>query len=361
MNKQQAICILCSMHKGIGPVLFQELLRHFETADKLFDATLKETIFVLGKVRGKAFYEFKESFDFDKQQKQFQRLNITVISILDKEYPKGLREISDPPICLYVKGDFINYPFENKTHIAVVGTRKPTSYGQYVTKKITSELVESGVAIVSGMALGIDAISHKTTLNANGHTIAVLGCGVDIVYPRENAQIYNDIIKKGGLIVSEFPPGTISLKGHFVARNRIVSGISDGVLIVEGLRQSGSLITARYALNQGKDVFAPPCPINSDYSYAPNTLLKEGAKIVTEGADILVEYGVSQKNTPEKDISDLSAEQLGIINELKKESLTVDELSLRLSTPISKLLPELTICELRLLVVKNQIGKYQIN
>lgn len=173
--------------------------------------------------------------------------------------------------------------------MAVVGTRQMTTYGKAVTEKLVGELVIHGFTIVSGMALGIDAAAHWAAIKAGGKTIAVLGCGIDIIAPRGNSRLYWQIVKSGGIIVSEIPPGMITPKAQFVTRNRIISGLSLGVVVVEGDEHSGALITARYAAVQGREVFAVPGPITSIYSRAGAILLKNGAKLVESVDDIIEE------------------------------------------------------------------------
>ena len=208
-----------------------------------------------------------------------------------EDYPESLKNISDPPICLYVKGniDLFQARHQNPDLVgtaknlvssldpiffAIVGTRKPTSYGVQVAKKFAYELTEAGFVIVSGMAMGIDTVAHQAALDAGGRTVAVLGCGVNIIYPAANRSLYENIIKNGGAVISEFPPNQMVLKGLFISRNRIISGLSKGVLIAEGLQDSGALITARFAGEQGKEIFAPPGPITSEMS---TSILPQGA------------------------------------------------------------------------------------
>ena len=214
------------------------------------------------------------------------REDIVHITRDNPRYPRLLREISDPPSLLYVRGTGPKINLE-KT-IAVVGTRHPTAYGITVTKKLVSDLVGQGFTIVSGLALGIDAVAHQAAIDAGGKTIAVLGCGIDIIAPSSNARLYWDIVNGHGAVVSEIPPGVRPGKKRFVTRNRIISGLSLGVVVTEGARVSGSLITANYAAQQGREVFAVPGPVTSKYSGAASFLLKNGAKLV-ESADDIVE------------------------------------------------------------------------
>ena len=203
-------------------------------------------------------------------------------------YPRLLKEIPDPPSILFVRGrgQKINL---NKT-IAIVGTRHVSSYGAGVTERLVQGLVAEGFAIVSGMANGVDTVAHWSAIRAGGKTIAVLGCGVDIIAPSGNATLYREIIHGHGAVVSEIPPGVWTDKKQFVTRNRIISGLSLGVVVIEGSDKSGTLITAKYAAEQGREVFAVPGPITSKYSRAANILLKNGAKLVESASDIIEEF-----------------------------------------------------------------------
>lgn len=215
--------------------------------------------------------------------------DIVILPIRHPKYPRLLKEIPDPPAMLYVRGTGSKINLE-KT-IAVVGTRHATTYGMNITKKLVTDLVALGYTIVSGLAYGVDAIAHQAAIDAGGKTIAVLGCGIDIIAPSVNTDLYWRIIRGHGAIVSEVPPGVRTDKQRFVTRNRIISGLSLGVVVTEGTRQSGSLITANYAAQQGREVFAVPGPVTSKYSGAASFLLKNGAKLVESADDIIEELG----------------------------------------------------------------------
>lgn len=219
--------------------------------------------------------------------------SIATLPIAHPQYPRLLKEIPDPPQVLYVRGNFEKISF-NKT-IAVVGTRQVTPYGREVTRKLVTDLVKKGFTIVSGMALGVDTVAHWAAIAAGGKTIAVLGCGIDIIAPASNARLYWAIVNGGGVVVSEIPPGVRTDKKQFVTRNRIISGLSLGVVVVEGDKHSGALITAKYAAEQGREVFAVPGPITSIYSRAPAILLQNGAKLVQSADDILEELIIPQE------------------------------------------------------------------
>jgi len=346
---------------GIGPQRLSLLLQNFSNIKKAYLAKKDELFEILGEKLADKFIQFRNQFDPKKELKKLKEKGIGVLSQEDDKYPQSLKKIADPPICLYIKGDLSNFDFEKDFFMAIVGTRKPTSYGEILVKKFSSQLASMGIIIVSGMALGIDALAHWEALKVGGKTIAVLGCGVDVIYPPSNDKLYQEILKKGGLIVSEFPPGRTVLKGLFVARNRIISGLSLGVLVIEGAKDSGALITARYAAEQGKEVFAPPSPINSPMSEAPNFLLKQGAKLVTDVSDILDEFNLKVSPKKKKDLAkDLSDDERLIFESLSAFPKTVDDLILETKMPIDKVLNILSILEIKGVVEKNKEGKYQL-
>lgn len=210
------------------------------------------------------------------------------LTLDDPRYPRLLKEIPDPPAVLYVQATDLSLPLERT--IAVVGTRRVTPYGAAVTRNLTRGLVNKGFTIVSGMALGVDTIAHRTALDCGGRTIAVLGCGIDIIYPPSNARLYRAICETpGSSVVSEFPRGVQPSREQFPLRNRIISGLSLAVVVTEGDERSGTLITARLAAEQGRDVFAVPGPVTSKMSRAPAILIKQGAKLVENAEDIIEE------------------------------------------------------------------------
>jgi len=346
---------------GIGPQRLSLLLQNFSDVKNAYLAKKDDLVKVLGEKLTEKFIQFRSQFDPKKELKKLKEKEITVLSQEDEKYPQSLKKITDPPICLYVKGDFSNFDFEKDFFLAIVGTRKPTSYGEILVKKFASHLASMGFIVVSGMALGIDSLAHWAALNSLGKTIAVLGCGVDVIYPPSNRGLYQEILKKGGLIISEFPPGRTVLKGLFVARNRIISGLSSGVLVIEGAKDSGALITARYAAEQGKEVFAPPSPLTSPMSEAPNFLLKQGAKLVTDVSDILDEFNLKISPKKKKDLTkDLTAEERLIFESLSVLPKTIDDLILETKIPVDKILNLLSILEIKGVVEKNKEGKYQI-
>ena len=346
---------------GIGPQKLSLLLQNFYDVKKAYLAKKDELVKVLGEKLTKKFIQFRDQFDPKKELEKLKEKGITVLSQEDEKYPQSLKKIADPPICLYIKGNFSNFDFEKDFFLGIVGTRKPTSYGETLVKKFVLELASMGIVIVSGMALGIDALAHWAALNSLGRTVAVLGCGVDVIYPPGNKHLYQEILKKGGLIVSEFPPKRTVLKGLFVARNRLISGLSLGILVIEGTKDSGALITARHAAEQGKEVFAPPSPITSPMSEAPNLLLKQGAKLVTNISDILDEFNLKISPKKKNDLlKDLSNEEKLVFEAISSFPKTVDELILELRQPVDKVLKILSVLEIKGLVEKNKELRYQI-
>lgn len=225
-------------------------------------------------------YSFDDAVD---QQQRVMNAGVRLITIHDEHYPQKLREIFDPPLLLFTLGR----PELLASHsIAIVGTRRPTPYGIAASERLSADLAKAGITIVSGMARGIDTAAHRAALNEEGTTIAVLGCGVDVLYPSENRRLYGEIARRG-VLVSEFPMGAPAYPQNFPIRNRIVSGLSLGVVIIEGAQHSGSAITAKLAMDQGREVFAVPGNITSKMSWGPNLLIKDGgAKLVQEWTDI---------------------------------------------------------------------------
>lgn len=348
---------------GIGPVKFSLLKNHFRSVKKAYLADKKELENLIGPSLTGKFIRFRDSFDPIKKLADLKKKDIQVLAFDDPDYPENLKNISDPPICLYLKGSKDLLANKNKKYLvlAIVGTRKPTSYGIEVTRKFSSQLTEAGFVIVSGLAYGIDTIAHKSCLDKKGKTIAVLGCGVDIIYPAANRPLYENIIKNQGTIVSEFPPGQTVLKGLFIARNRIISALSLGVMVVEGTKDSGSLITASYAADQGKIVFAVPSPITSELSQAPNLLIKNGAKMVLDLNDIFEELNIKITPKKEEDIKkNLQDEEKIIFELLEKKPLKIDEICFLTKKPISEILIILSTLEIQGLVEKNLENRYQI-
>jgi DNA processing protein len=272
---------------GVGSILIKRLLDRFKTPEAVFGAPLRELLRIEGlgeKVAGEIQKGPSEKV-VKRELSQLEKTGGKVVTLKDDDYPRRLKDIYDPPALLYLRGALRR---EDELAVAIVGSRKTSAYGREVTERIGRDLARHGVTVVSGMARGIDSVAHKGALQGGGRTIAVLGCGVDVIYPSENRNLFHQIIEQGA-VLSEFPMGSPPEAGHFPRRNRIISGLSIGVVIVQASGESGSLITAGYALEQGREVFAVPGNIGAEGSRGTNQLIKEGAKLVESSEDILEE------------------------------------------------------------------------
>jgi DNA processing protein len=273
-----------SQTPGIGAGRGRKLIEHFGTVDRLFAASLTEleacgipAASAQSLAMGKSLELAAAEYD------RVREMGASVIVRGDAEYPRRLLEIYDPPLVLYING---NQEILDSIGIAVIGTRHPTPYGIGMAERLACDLAARGVIIISGMARGIDTAAHRGALNAHGRTLAVWGTGIDEVYPKENRKLSEQILASGGAIVSEFPLGTFPAEQNFPLRNRIISGLSVGVLVVEGGEFSGTRITARCALEQGREVFAVPGNVTNKQAWGPNTLIKQGAALIATWEDV---------------------------------------------------------------------------
>jgi len=291
----------------------------------------------------------------EKEIEKAEKIGVKLLFIGDREFPEKLKSISYPPLFLYIKGNLK----QDKNLIAIIGSRKPTSYGKEVAYQFSKKLAEYGVGIVSGLARGIDSISHKGALDGNGYTIGILGSGIDVIYPAENRELFERIVNNGGAIISEFPLGTKPRKENFPMRNRIISGISEGVVVIEAGKRSGTLITAKWALEQGREVFAIPGSVFSSQSEGTHLLIKEGANIVTAPEEILDYFGWKKEEslTEEKLEIEVSDEEKEILSVLSPYPLHVEEIFEKINKPPFEVLSILTELELKGLI-ENLPGKY---
>ena len=276
--------IWLSLIKNLGSKRKLRLLELYKTPEEIYKLTKEELLNIngIGEAIANDIMISKNEKILNDHIKYMNENNIKIININEREYPQALKEIYDPPISLYVKG---NIEKLNNKNIGIVGCRECTAYGKKSAEYFAYNLSKQNINIVSGLAKGIDSYAHLGSLNT-GNTIAVLGNGLDIIYPKENLELANEIIKRGGTIISEYPCGTKPDKMKFPARNRIISGISKGVIVVEAKEKSGTLITVDFALEQGRDVFVVPGNINSINSVGTNDLIKQGARLVTTYEDI---------------------------------------------------------------------------
>lgn len=317
-----AICVFTDF----GPARIGLLLSYFGSAVKVWNASCKELLEVgLSQKIVDRFEKHKNSFDIESYLKRLEKLNISCLVKSNSLYPTNLKEVENAPIVLYVFG---NLSKNDSDAVAIVGTRKMTYYGREVTEKFAGELASYGITIVSGLARGIDSVAHRSALEVGGKTIAVIASGLDNIYPPENIKLANDIVKSGGAILSEYPLGYPALPVNFPSRNRIVSGLSKAVVVIEGYKKSGTLLTASSAAQQGKTVFAVPGQITSPMSEAPHYLLQNGAKWAFSPKDILDELSLEVKVDRDKVAKVLpdSKDEEKIMKLLGAEPLHLDEL-----------------------------------
>jgi DNA processing protein len=352
-----------SLINGIGPKTFLSLLNYFKSAEKAWNSNPEELQKAgLGEKLIQKFEKAKEEFNFQKYVALLKRKKASFVAQCDKEYPSLLAQIPNPPIVLFTRGNISSLNLERT--IGIVGTRKITNYGSVVTKMFASELASLGFTIVSGLAMGVDAVAAQSAIEAGGKTIAVLGNGVDLCFPSSNENLYDKILEKDGLIISEFPLGQTPTPGSFPSRNRIIAGLSLGVLVTEGAQDSGSLITADYAFKFNRKVFAVPGPITSQLSVAPLKLIEKGAKLVTNAEDIMNEFKI--QNSKGKIVSqnskfeNLTKEELKIVRLLENEGLGFDEIVRDSKIESSSLGALLSMMEIKGLIKNTGNGNYVI-
>ncbi len=281
--------IWLSRIEGLGPIKIKQLLEIYKTPKIIWKLSKEELIKAkgIGEIIANQILDERYRKDLEQYIKYMEKYHIGMITILDEDYPRKLRNIYDAPVVLYYKGN--RKLLSCNKVIAIVGCRNCSKYGENISTKFAHELAKEGICIISGMAKGIDSAAHIGALKEKGKTIAVLGSGLDRIYPSENLKLYNEILENRGVIITEYVIGTNANKMNFPARNRIISGLSDGVIVVEAKEKSGTLITVDFALEQGKDIFVIPGNITSNNSVGTNELIKQGARCVTCVEDILDE------------------------------------------------------------------------
>ena len=336
----------------VGNVTFRRLLEQFGTPEQVLRASASELSRVKG--AGAAVIASLLSHDYrpfaEQECARVAKCGVRMVTFLAGEYPKILLEIPDPPPYLYVRGELRS----SETAIAIVGSRRASSYGMLTTTRLAMELAGQGITVVSGMARGVDTAAHRGALGSGGRSIGVLGSGLDVVYPPENRQLFEDMAAKGAL-VSEFPMGTLPLAENFPRRNRIISGMSRGVLVVEAMMNSGSLITAQCALDQGREVFAVPGNINAGSSRGTNRLIKQGAKLVESVEDILEELPLlscRSVNGIPKPAFDLSPVEAALYTLLAEAPLQIDDIIVRSSLTVGDVSATLLRLELKGAVIQ---------
>jgi DNA processing protein len=342
-----------SLVKGIGPVRFQSLLDYFgdpqiawgAPPQALREAGLSEKIV-------ENLVQLRSAVELEKVWERLEAKGISVKILLDEDYPSRLKELDLPPPVLYMCG---NLTPDDEWAVAVVGTRRVTAYGRQIAEDVAGTLARNGITVVSGLARGADSISHQAALNAGGRTIAVLGSGLDRIYPPENRRLSEQITTNGALI-SDYPPGTPPEASNFPPRNRLISGLSLAVVIVEAGQTSGALITAAFAADQGRDVFAVPGNITSPSSKGTNRLIQDGAHPLLHAEDILevLELTRVAEQRTARVVLPADAVEAQLFETLSREPLHIDEIRSRTEIPIEKVTATLALMELKGMV--RQVG-----
>ena len=341
---------------GIGRVRLARLEQHFGKLERAWQASATELETAgLDSRSIEAVISNRPKISLDAEMEKLERYKVTVLTLKDEAYPFRLKEIYEPPPVIYVRGSLTP---EDDWSLAVVGTRRPTFYGREVSEQIVGDLARNRITIVSGLAKGIDATAHRAALDSGGRSIAVFGCSLDIVYPKEHVKLARQIMENGALI-SEFPLGTPPRRENFPLRNRIMSGLSLGTLVVEAGEVSGALITAGHALEQNREVFAVPGSVLSAVSRGTNRLIQEGAKLVRGTNDILEELNLTMavQHVEVKEIvpsTETESRIMQILRNLSPEPTHIDEVGHQSRLPIATVSSALSMMELKGMV--KQVG-----
>jgi DNA processing protein len=351
MPDQTPYWIALSRVPGIGPVRMRRLLDYFGDPSTAWDAMLGDLMSAgLEPKVAEALVSTRRTTDPDRELDKLNASGAHVLTWDSPDYPERLREVDGSPPVLYVLGEVMP---QDSFAVAIVGTRRVTPYGRAATAQLASELAQAGITVTSGLARGVDTIAHSSAIDSGGRTLAVLGSEVDIIYPPENKALARRIVEEGaGAIISEYPLGTLPDAINFPPRNRIISGLSLGVLVVEAGERSGALITISFALEQNRDVFAIPGPITSRMSDGPNALLKKGAKCVTCAQDILDELQIGMVSEHVEAVRSLPADptERMLLEYLQESSQHIDELTNLSGLPASTVSAVLTMMELKGLI-----------
>jgi DNA processing protein len=352
-NSTQTLWLALTLTSGLGPIRAKRLIDFFGNVEKIFQASLTEL--EGAGLSAAAAQSIAVGHSIELAQDELAKAaaaGIKCVTLDDAEYPPRLRQIYDPPLVLYVRG---NVEALARPGIAVIGTRHPTPYGIGMAERLACDLAARNVAILSGLARGVDTAAHRGAVSAKGKTVAVFGTGVDNVYPKENSRLADQIISMGGALISEFPLGTFAAPQNFPIRNRIISGMSFGVLVVEAAEYSGTRITARCALEQNREVFAVPGNVTNKNSWGPNTLIKQGARLVATWEDVWEELPADVRLTlvPEEGAESQTGQTASLFEEPSLSPhekkiyrvLKADE-AMHLDEIIEKLEPELSSSEI---------------
>ncbi|HUV92145.1 MAG TPA: DNA-processing protein DprA [Anaerolineales bacterium] len=339
--------------KGIGSARLKALLDFFGDIERAWNApadALRST--GLGSKQVNAVLEVRASDQLDKTWEFIQKRGITVINWEDGDYPRYLKEIYLPPPVLYMRGNLLE---EDDWSVAVVGTRRITQYGRQVANEIAGMLAQNGVTVVSGLARGVDSAAHQAALDNGGRTLAVFGSGIDRIYPPENRKLVEHIVSHGA-VLSDYPPGTAPEAANFPARNRIISGLARAVVVVEAGKRSGALITAAFAADQGRDVFAVPGNIYAPQSIGANLLIQQGASPLLDPQDVLESLNLAMlgEHRAARTVLPADANEAKLYSILGREPLHVDEIHAQADLPIEKVSATLTLMELKGII--RQVG-----
>lgn len=346
MNSEKLYYNAFNQIPQIGSVRFRRLLNGFADLKQAWSASSFELLKTgLEPSVVEKIVEIRSQINPEAELQKLERGGIELVTYNDENYPKLLREIPNPPIVLYIRGSLKPHEIA----IAIVGARKYTPYGKQVAEDITAGLITAGITIISGLAFGIDALAHEMTVRSRGRTLGVLACGIDSVYPAHNRLLAERIIDGGGAILSELPLGTPPLKHHFPNRNRIISGLALGTVVIEAGIKSGSLITARHALEQNRQVYAVPGSIYNPLSEGPNNLLKMGAKPVTKATDILEDLNLDTAifQIAAAEILGDNQEEQQILGVLSREPIHFDQIVKLLKLSAGTVAASLTIMEMK--------------
>lgn len=362
LTTEQREWLTLAMVPGVGTGKFIQLLARFRTPHDVLRAPRTSLEEVVGKSLAQRIAAYGEAVDVGAQERAMAEHGVNLITLDDTQYPTRLAEIYDPPLVLFTRGELLE---QDEHCVAIVGTRRPTPYGTRMAEKFGRELAARGITVVSGLAAGIDAAAHRGAIEAGGRTIAVLGCGADVIYPKQNAGLY-EAVAANGAILTQFAMGTEPKGTNFPVRNRIISGLSMGTLVVEAPVQSGALITARQAAEQGREVFAVPGQLDVRNSQGPHALIREGAKLVETVEDILVELQIPAQTrqapapppapeperaapTPAQSAKPDPAES-NVLRALSPNGSHIDEIANACRISVSEALSSLTLLELKGLV-----------
>ncbi len=339
VSDQGLYWLALALTEGLGPTRIRKMIEQFGTAERVFQVSLTELEATgMRAVSAQSLATGKSLELAQTECAKTSEAGARIVALSDPEYPPRLKEIYDPPVILFVKG---SVEVLARPGIAMVGTRHPTPYGSAMAERLSTDLAARGLVIISGLARGIDTASHRGAVAAKGKTVGVLGTGIDIMYPKENTRLTEQIVSLGGALVTEFPVGTPPTPQNFPIRNRIISGMSAGVLVVEAAEYSGTRITSRLALEQNRDVYAVPGNVTNKNAWGPNTLIKQGAKLVATWedvweelpTDVQVALSSAQNESPEQETASLFPDEVSsphekyILKLLKAdESTHIDEL-----------------------------------